>query len=308
MRHVRVLGVCLVAAFLASAVAAMPAVAKKVKYTDETWEQYKYCPLENPKVQECIVGVTAGGKSGGFFQLGKVEVPLTKPIVLQGGILEENGEPGIGFVGAANGGETVESPELPVRKGLKLITKELQEESKWPQALQESFNEAVKNKETALAVKIEVAGHSISENRYTLSVENLIEEEGAAFILPLKVKIIGPWLAKLGGGPCTVGNEEHPIIQELTSANGGTAGHVKFNSAFTAVEVDGSRLVDFGWPVEAGADATGCGGEYEEYVDQAIDAVSIHNAAEHKGFTVLQGTLFNGVAEAVRKKAEEGKV
>ena len=307
MRHVRMLGLCLMAALLVSAMAAIPAMAK---YTDETWGQYKYCPYENPEVTQCVAGITSGGTSGGFFQIGKVEVPLVKPVTLQGGMIYKGAEHDFyGLAAAVNGGETLESPELPVRHGLTLISKEIQEEAHWPQALKESFKEAVRNKETRLVVKIEVAGNSIYESPTVLSAENLIEEEGAAFILPLKVRIISPWLAKLGGGPCQVGNDEHPVIQELTTADGGTPGHIKLNSAFDAAEVLGSRLVDFGWSVEAGADATGCGGsEYEQYVDEAIDLVSVNNASEHKGFTVLQGTLFLAEDFAVREAAKEGKV
>ena len=82
---------------------------------------------------------------------------------------------GVGFVGAVNGGETLESPELPIRNGLKLITKEIARRVPLAAALKESFNEAVKNKETGLDVKIEVAGNGLYEDREHAQHENLIE-------------------------------------------------------------------------------------------------------------------------------------
>lgn len=302
------LGVCLAVLFAVSAMAAVPALAKKTKYSDETWEQYKNCPYNNPAVEFCVAGITSGGKSGGFFQLGQVEVPLSKPVTLQGGAVEPGCEGCALEIVPATNGETVESAELPVRKGLKLITPVIEEQDEWPQALRESLHEAIKNKEAGLYVKIEEAGNTLYENPHGLNTQNLIEEEGNAFELPLKVKLTGPWLSKLGDGPCTVGNEEHPIMQDLTSADGGDAGHVRFNHAFTAIEVDGSRLVNFGWQVEPAAGATGCGGEYETYVNEAINQLSWGNASESKGFTVLQGTLYNAISADVKTAAEEGKV
>jgi len=286
--------------------AAMPALAKK--YSTATWEQYKYCPYTNPEVEQCTAGITTGGKSGGFFQLGKVEVPLIKPVTLQGGVVYRGVPEYLGLVAAANGGETLESPELPVRKGLRLITKEVQKNAEWPQALTESFNEAIQNKETGLDVKIEVAGNGLYENPEALSTANLLEGEGTVFQLPLKTKLTSPWLAKLGGGPCTVGNDEHPIMQDLVDEGAGSIGHLHLNEAFTQAEIEGSRLVDFNWPVEEASGATGCGGTYEQYVDRAIDLVSRDATSQHRGFTVLQGSLFIAERQAVQTAAEEGKL
>jgi hypothetical protein len=312
VRHVRMLGLCLVAAFAMSAVAAMPALAKE-KYSANTWAQFKYCPYNDTEVQACTVGLTSGGAHGGFFQLGRVEVPLRKPVALQGGLIEDEGAPGAEagsdrFVAAANGGETLESPELAVKGGLKLITKKVQEEVGWPQALKESFKEAIKNKETALDVKIETAGNSLYENPNALNVSHLLDAEGNTFELPLKTTMSNSWLAKLGGGPCTVGNEAHPILQDLTSAGAGNLGTLTFNEEFTVVEIENNRLVDFNWPVEEEALASGCGGSYESYVDRAIDVVTESAYGTHYGFTVLSGNLYTASRQAVQEQAEAGNL
>ena len=312
MRHVRMLGLCLVAAFALSAVAAVPALAKKAKHSVHTWTQYQYCPYENPEAVYCFYGETSGGKNGGFFRIGNIKVPLSKPVKVQGGfyesgVTEPDGQPGLKIVPATNGGETLESPELKVEKGLNLITKQIQKEAGWPQALIESFNEAKANKEAGLNVKIEVAGGNlIYEQENGLSTGNLIEQNGPAFRLPLKTKLISSWLEKLGGGPCTVGNEEHPIWQYLTDEAPGSLSNLQFNEEFNNISLE-STLVALNWPVPEGGGATGCGGEYESYVDAAIND-TLGLKYHQLGTTALTGTLFTGASYAVKREAEAGKV
>jgi hypothetical protein len=321
VRHVRMLGLLLAAALIVSAAAAVPTMAAKDPFNTKTWEQYKFCPYNiNPGLEDCFVGRTAGGKEGGFFELGNAKVPLSKPITLQGGFcirgLEFHGvpceealgaEPGaLKVFPAANGGETLESPELKVERGLSLITTEIQAKAEWPQALKESFKQAKANKETALVAKVELAGGNLLyEEPNALSTEHLLFEQGNAFELPLKVKMTNSWLAKLGGGPCTVGNETHPIMQDLTTEPPGRAtepGGFTSNEEFTNIELKGGRLIDLNWPVEEGADASGCGGEFEPFVDKAINLV-LELPHQH-GITILQGDLFTGQVTAVKEHLE----
>ena len=221
MRHVRMLGLCLAAVFALCAMAAVPALAKESKQQKEEqkiWPAFKYCPYQdsNSEAELCFAGVTSGGPGGGFFALGGVKVPLSKPITLQGGLKENESTGELYIRPAANGGETLESPELKVPGGLNLLTKEIQEDARWPASLKEAFKEAKKNKETGLSVKIELAGgNALYELEGALNTTNLIFEEGPAFKLPLKVRMISPWLEKLGGGPCEIGNEGTPVWQYL---------------------------------------------------------------------------------------------
>ena len=67
VRHVRMLGLCLVAVFALSAIAAGPTLAAKAP--EVPWAFYEDCPYENPEVEECFAGITNGGAKGGFFQL-----------------------------------------------------------------------------------------------------------------------------------------------------------------------------------------------------------------------------------------------
>ena len=319
MRHVRIMGLCLVAVFALSAAAAAPALAKKEKYSVTTWTQFKDCPYTDEGLDLCIHDETTSG----FFTIGDVKVPLTKPVILQGGAkdceaigisypcAEGHEEGGLLMVPATNGGETLESPELKVEKGLKLITKQDQKEARWPQALVESFNEAKKNKEAGLNVKIEMAGNSLFENENGLNNQHVIEQYRAGFELPLKTRLISPWLNKLGGGPCTVGNNEHPIMQDLTSEAPGTPGELEFDheagKEFSKVELKGNSLVALNWPVEAASGATGCGGAYESYVDAAINE-TLGLQYHELGTTALTGNVFAGGPAAVQEEAEAGHV
>jgi hypothetical protein len=299
VKHVRILGACLAAVLVVSAVAAMPALAKK-GYTAQTFGQYKACPIENTQINYCFAGITSGGSKGGFFQLGNVTVKLDKPIVLQGGFIGNEGE--LTVIRASNGFQTLEAPELKVQGGLKLITARDQEEAGWPESLKQSFKEALKNKETSLNAKIELAGGNlISETPGALDTEHIIEGSGTAFKLPLKVRMINPWVEKLGGGPCEIGSETSPVWQYLTSEHPGAVGKFSEGYEFLTIELAESRLVDLNWPVEEGSDANGCGsGEDEAYVDTAIDKVLELNG-QH-GITVLEGNLYTANVEFIREK------
>ncbi|HTZ64063.1 MAG TPA: hypothetical protein VMB51_08160 [Solirubrobacteraceae bacterium] len=295
----------------------------------------------------CFVGRTKGGSEGGFFILGGVTVKLSKPITLQGGYLthtsaektaikteqkeceanpeyspvcKEAEESPEGFekywkykvnnlkVVAAEGAETLEAPELKVNKGLKLITQTIQEDQEWPAELSAALKEAERNGEGNVYAKIEVAGSGLYETYGGLNTTNLLDETGPAFILPLKVRLINPFLEKLGGGPCTIGNDGSPITQRLTSEPPGRfaePGAFKHNEAFTQLEIGGSRLVDLSWPVPEEAKASGCGGSYESYVNAALDEV-LELSPAARGTTFLQGTLWTGNAYATKKAFEEG--
>jgi hypothetical protein len=324
------LGVCLAAVFALSAVAfvASPAMAskacdvkceeakerakveKKVARTEETgvgdpylrssWGEYKGCPYqlyEKGEIENCFVGITAGGGKGGYFEYGNVKVPLSKSIHLQGGFTGAGSE--IAVIPAANGRETLEAPPLPITGGIKLFTKDVQQSAQWPQALKESFKEAVTNHETAAFAKIEMAGNECFEVLSCLDTENLIFEEGTAFRLPLKVKVTAPWLETLKSGACYIGSDEHPIKQHLTTEGAGNSGRIEFNASFEQTFVTGSKLVDLHWHIEPASAPNGCGGEYEQYIDEALSIVLELQNSSRTGITVLKGNLHDGAASAV---------
>jgi hypothetical protein len=292
----------LVAIFALSAMTAVPALAKD-PYNFTTLGQYKGCPYTNTAVNYCYVGRTAGGTNGGYFQLGNVKVALNKPITLQGGFIGTEGE--LKVVAATNGFQTLEAPELKVQGSIGLITHRIQEEVGWPASLMQSFKEAKQRKETSLNVQIELAGGNlIYETPGALDTENLLEEKGPTFKLPMKVRLINPWLASLGGGPCEIASDANPVWQYLSSEPPGRAGTFGEAYEFLVVGFKESRLIAYNWPVPEGAN--GCGsGEDEAFVDAALNKV-LELPRAH-GITILQGDLFTGNRTFVQEKYEKGE-
>lgn len=303
------LGLCLVALFAVSAMIAVPAMAKQTpeeKEENKIWPTFKHCPYNEPGVELCFAGITSGGKGGGFFSLGGVTVPLSKPITLQGG-LSENSEGELIIHPATT--ETLESPELKVPGGIKLITPEFQEQAKWPAELTALWKEAIKNKESSMYVKIEVAGTKLYETPNSLNTTNLIFEEGTAFTLPLKVKMSGAFLTKLGGGTCDVGNEEHPVYQYLTTEpqSNGSAGRLHIYHEGDMISLTRNRLGDLGWEIPVGAEASGCGGSYESYVDSALNqllGLNYTGSSRSHGLTLLVGNLYESLATTTKEILE----
>jgi hypothetical protein len=293
--------------FAVSAVFAASALAKKDPWNLNTWGQYKYCPYEEVNKlggANCFYGRTSGGKEGGEFFYGSVRVLLKQPIVIQGGYAGIEEEEYQAY--AATNGENLISSDEPVVKGLKTITPKIQEQAKWPEALMASFKAAKEAKETKATVNIEMAGNECFEELECVDVEHLIGQYGTAFKLALKVTIKNAWLEKLGGGPCTIGSDEHPIKQNLTTGGAGLVGEVSFNEEFTQAEIEGSRLVDTKWHIPQASGASGCGNaEWETYIDKALNiALEVENASGQElksitGVTWLTGNLHDANAHSV---------
>jgi hypothetical protein len=311
VRHLRMVGVVALVVLVVSAVGAGSASAEKgPKYSTSTWGQFKYCPYENPEVQFCYAGITSGGSKGGFFEYGKVKVKLDKPIALQGGYdeVETEEEKEELQVFPAAGIQSLEAPELKVTGGIGLITPRIQENNEWPAALSESWKEAKKNHETAVNVKIELAGNELFDVPGGLNTTNLIFEKGTVFRLPLKVKLTSPWLEKLGSGPCYIGTDENPVHVNLTSGDAGSAGTQEHDEGFHQIILRNSRLVDVHWTIEKESLPKGCGGSYEPYIDGALDSLLEQGGPNKTGIVVLQGNLYTGRTKDVKEHAEKGEI
>ena len=90
MRHLRMVGVCLMAVFAVGAIAAGPAFATKDPWKvtgTEDLGPVQILPATKTRRYSngCYAGITDGGSNGGYFEYGKVKVNLNKPITMQGG-------------------------------------------------------------------------------------------------------------------------------------------------------------------------------------------------------------------------------
>jgi hypothetical protein len=282
VRHVRMLGIGigLAAAVVMSMVGAGTALAfKEPAYN---LARLKNCPLENPKVFKCTWGATRAGE-GGHYSVGPITVPVTKPIIFQGGFgrqeeidgLEnqqimypaEDGVPLIKPVGEVVPGEPFAS-----------VTEAEMNELNWPQSLRKSYERALARGafgEGKVTEEIEAAGN----DQDLLSEYNILAEEGTA--LTASVQIIGKshWLEAIGGN-CQIGSEADPIVQHLTTGSTtspltgetleGSSGGLSTAHQDGEANLSGVVLVDNTYSVPA---AEKCGGPANEaYLDPLIDA------------------------------------
>ncbi len=208
MRHVRMLGLCLAALFIMSAVFAGSAVAKK----SNIWQRFAACPLGTPPAPDvpetygCISG-EAGPES--FFQAGKVTVHFKKPIVLTGGyafIEEENGAEKEVFVGARYG-QTISREAEPAPS----LTENMDAEA-LPEPEKARYEAYIaKAGSTKVTATIELAKPAVDIG---VDENNLIlESNEPAFVFPVEIHLTNKFLGK----DCYDGNWEQPIEVPFTS-------------------------------------------------------------------------------------------
>jgi hypothetical protein len=254
---------------------------------------FKDCPLGNAAVEQCVYAETTSGE----FTVGKKTVAINKPIILQGGTIEnEEGE--LTFVGAENG-ETLSKTSLVVPGGLLGI----KAPESWPTWLQEIFNNFINEGFTGVKETTELAKPASS---IKLNQENLLFQKGTALELPVKVKLENVFL----GSGCYVGSEANPVVLKLTT--GATAppekgtpnkpikgfpGELKIEEKGELVRLVGGSLVDntFSAP-----EATGCGGLVSFLVDPLVDSILGVPAESGYNTAILNGNLEKAYAPAVK--------
>jgi hypothetical protein len=238
------------------------------------------CPLNNAEVVECIYSLS----SGGSFVVGKKTVPLVNPVTFQGG-LKNSGE----FVGAENGVTLSKTPQ-PVPGGLLGITAP----KWWPQFLQDWFNKQINEGFTGVNATVELAAPA---SKIVLSNENLINQEGTALGLPVKVKLDNAIL----GSNCYLGSNSKPIQIDFTTGTSGaltgSVGEITFNSEFTLVTISGGKLVN---GLFAAPGASGCGGIFSFFIDPLVDSILGTPSASGKNSATLEGKIQDGAAFAVK--------
>jgi hypothetical protein len=255
---------------------------------------FKQCPLVVAGLTACTYAETTSGE----FTVGSRKVPINKPIVLQGGYIEEeSGE--LAFHGAENG-ETLTKVPLYVPGGLlNIVAPEwLNKEQK------EKFEKTINEGATGVTATNELAKPA---SAIKLNILNLAFETGVALQLPLKVKLGNVFL----GSGCYVGSEASPVTLNLTTgetsplppnkAIHGSAGLLELAEEGAYLRLYGGSLVDNTWAAPA---AHGCGSTtnktIEKVVDEAVNhALGLPSAAGHNT-AILNGELQSGLAGAVK--------
>lgn len=283
--------------FLAAALAALmlvPASSASAALTGE-YAKFNTCPFSNSSVGICLYAESTTGE----FTIGKKTVPLVKPQVLKGGVIDPEGLFGpLSFVAPTDGLVLSKSPQ-PVPGGLLGITAP----SWWPQILKDAFNETINNGFTGVTATVELAGSASSVN---VSILNAATASGTAFALPVKVKLDNPFL----GSSCYVGSNSNPVKLNLTT---GTTSPPPPNSPISGFPGEGgedpssparfifltkNRLVDNSFSAPG---ASGCGGFLFSWaVDPLVDSILGTPSPAGTNTAVLEGTTWLGNAELLR--------
>lgn len=250
------------------------------------------CPLTSPELTACIVAKTESGQ----FTVGKETVPIKNTITLQGGFRENEETGALAFVGAANG-ETLSKTPQPVPGGLAGFFR-------CPEigniieriACEVTFENDV----TGVNATTELAAPASSIG---LNEINLISEKGTALSLPVKVKLENPLL----GSECYIGSNSSPIVINFTTGTTsppapnkpikGSAGTEESNAEGNILTISKNSLVNNSF---ASPGASGCGGIFSFLLDPLIDAKLGIPAAAGNNTAILNGTLKQASARAVK--------
>ena len=255
--------------------------------------KFNYCPSTTPGVAKCLYSVT----NKGSIVLGKKTTPIVNPVTLQGGYSKENSEDTSSFFGAVNGGETLSKTPQPVPGGLAGIVPP--ESAPFLVKLAIAF--FFENELTGVNATLELAEPA---TEIQLSNFRLLEEQGVALKLPVKVHLENPFL----GSSCYVGSSSNPIIWNLTTGTTeppapatpltGSSGFVELQDGLEIVEVSENKLVDNTW---AAPEATGCGGALSLLVDPLIDLTTGLPAGAGTNSATLENTLFSATVGSVNR-------
>lgn len=257
-----------VLALLGLVIAGLVAAAPASAGIKQDFEVFNQCPLGNPAVTVCVYSTTTSGE----FHLGNASVPVSKTVVLQGGLKGTEPE----LVPAANG-ETLSKTSLPVPGGLLGIE------------LLGNLTEVSTTAELAGPVDVFLSGFG--------------KREGTAVALPVKAKLENPLL----GSTCSIGNDSEPIMLNLTTGTtnppgpnepiSGTPGTLEFGGAGKINVFRNSSLVDNAF---AAPGASGCAEPLSLVVDASVDLKEGLPAAAGKNTAILSGTLEQSGAATVR--------
>ncbi len=251
------------------------------------------CPLSNSSVDECIVAKTESGE----VLLGKKAVPITKTITLQGGTIENEETEALTFVGAEDGNTLSKTPQ-PVPGGLAglINCNEIQN-----QLVRIACKVVFENGLTGVNAITELAALASSIG---ISTNNLVNREGIALSLPVKIKLENPLL----GSECYIGSNPDPIVLNLTTGTtnppppnkpiSGKVGKLEFEEEGAILLDTGNSLVNNSF---AAPGATGCDGIASGIIDPLINAKIGIPAAGGNNTAILNNTIEQAAAAAVRR-------
>jgi hypothetical protein len=260
-------------------------------HSNRDYAPFAGCPLSNQATNICIFAQTESGK----LTIGRKTIPITKTITLQGGIHQAETGGKQEFVGAQNGDTLSITPQV-IPGGLAyVITPELLSKT-----LRKRFYELIDRGAGKVTATIALAG---SASDIGVSTQNLIEAKGVGLSLPVKLGLSNPLLGKT----CYIGSSARPIVIKLTTGLTGKPGHAKFKDEYNLATLTDESLVSdsFAAPRAEGCGRVGgSGGAHSSQLDRAIDAGLGLPIARGNSEALLNGTLRDANASAVKAAAK----
>lgn len=256
------------------------------------------CPLSNSATNLCIFAQTESGE----FVIGKQAVPITNTITLQGGIHENETTERQEFIGAEDGNTLSKTPQK-VPGGLIGLIKcnEIKGEGLLQKAARKACEAVFENKLTGVNATAELAAPASSIG---ISIPNLLNAEGVALSLPLKIHLENPLL----GSSCYIGSNAHPVVIEFTTGTTsppppnkpitGNVGKVEFKDEFNLAIIRENSLVNNTF---AAPKSEGCGGIFSFLIGPLVDSKLGLPAPSGYNTAILKGTLQDANAAAVKE-------
>lgn len=278
------------AAALMALVFAGPALAKKP--TGE-FVNFGNCPTKTAGVNFCVFGQTSSGQ----FTIKKTEVPITKTITLQGGLIVNEETGAETWVNAANGAETISKTPQSVPGGLlKILPPEW-----FPEPLKKIFNEFISKGITGVNATTELVGN------IKLSRLALLTGAPDALTLPVRVHLENEFL----GSKCYIGSSSKPVNIELTTGTTspplpnkpitGSLGEPEFKDEGFLLILRKNELVNntFAAPTSEGCGSQILFGIFTGLIDEAVNSELSLPSVSGNNTAILKGTLENANAGAV---------
>jgi hypothetical protein len=278
--------------------------------SSEDYAPFARCPLGERATDLCLYSRASGGE----LTVGSRSVPLSRPVVFQGGVhVLENGRREVvreRFLAPARGPALSLASE-PVPGGLRSAL----ERSLLPGALRARLARYLAGgpAANALAVTIELAAPA---STIEIDIQNLIERSGIALTLPVKVRLSNPFLqssCRAGAHPLYIGSDAHPIALALTTGTTdppapnrpihGRVAHTSVKDEYNVTAIGASSLVNNSFAAPA---VHGCAGAQGLALQRALDAGLGLPAPAGVNTAILQGSLSDANAAAVRSARTRG--
>jgi hypothetical protein len=283
----------MILALMCAAASAALAVPKGI------FAKYAQCPTGRPGMALCLHAEIIGGT----FAIGKISIPIARPIVIQDGTLPTGGaDPNEYFLSPAANGESIPSNELELPGGLQAILQCPQAGCRGPSG---------KILPNTVFATIESAASPADPG--ILNLANAVFSEGTTLTLPIRLQLHNSQL----GNACYLGSAAHPIELRLTTGTTspplpnkpitGTFGRggESVEDNYSSFSYTGGKLVDNAFSVPV---AQGCGESLSWLIDPEIDqALGLESRAGHNTAILLSTVQLAEVEAVLASAAFPGK-